>query len=115
MKNILRWGDMNFDLSYGDEDLSRYYADMFTPQSGTTFSRLRDQLKYENTGNTGTIRVSAKDLRDLLNITENLNEEARRRQMDLDLRSDPEIVNIPESIDKELNIKRLINFKLGIL
>lgn len=87
------------------------YSSMFTPRSGTVRSRLTDALRYENTGSSGTVRVSVKDLRELLNISENYEEENRRRQMDLDLRFDPEIVNIPNGFEKERRIKEKINFK----
>ena len=100
---------MNFDLSHkdGEYDLANYYNHYYMQQaeSGTFVTRLQDSLKYENTGNSGTVRVSARDLKELLARFEDLDNEARQRHIDLDLRSEPTIVNIPNSIEKEQYIK----------
>jgi hypothetical protein len=90
------------------------YNDMFQHKKGTAVNRLTDSLKYVGTGNGSSIRVAAEDLRELINFYETFHSEDSHRQMDLDLRSDPEIVNIPEGINKELNIKRIINFRDNI-
>lgn len=98
------------DINTHKQEFTSLYQQEWPQEMSTFISRLTDALQGKDNANRGRrkddyVRVRVQDLDEILRQFENMDNQLREIHIDVDLRSEPTIINMPNSIEKEQFIK----------
>lgn len=118
----INWGELPADYINSLRDIHNHegvfkslYQQEFLNEMSTWYTRIKaiisnpfDQKYAPSSGirnRTSTVRIMIGDLEDLFIAYERMDNDLRKIYIDTDLRSEPTVINMPNSIEKEQFIK----------